>query len=235
MKPTKNMKKLIFFCFVTCLFGCPPAQKTETAEPTPSGCGKDTDCKGDRVCIRSTCQTPNPKDTGPRQGKWLTLGESAEEPETSTSLGVPGQKVAPTAALEEAVLAKMNAYRASQKLPPLASAKQLQEAAQNHSQEMFLLGYFSHQSPTAGMQTFLDRIKAAGATGFSTGGENIIYREGNLDDASLADALLKQWLDSPPHKANILSKEYFVTGLGFYRDGAKVWGTQVFVDRLSGM
>ena len=229
------MKKTILCLLFVSLFGCPPAKPIETAEPTPSGCGKDTDCKGERICIRSTCQTPTPKETGPRQGKWLTLGEPPEEPESNNGPGVPGQKVAPSAALEEAVLAKMNAYRASQKLPPLASAKPLQTAAQRHSEEMFKLGYFSHQSPTAGMQTFLERIKAAGASGFSTGGENIIYREGNVDDASLAEALLKQWLDSPPHKANILSKEYFVTGLGFYRDGAKVWGTQVFVDRVAGM
>jgi uncharacterized protein YkwD len=230
------MKKTLLLSLLLALLGCPPAAMVETAEPTPSGCGKDTDCKGERICIRSTCQTPSPKDNGPRQGKWLTLGEPIEDPEpTGGSPGVPGQKVAPSAALEDAVLAKMNAYRASQKLPPLASDKLLQTAAQMHSEEMFKLGYFSHQSPTSGMLTFLDRVKAVGATGFSTGGENIIYREGNVDDASLADALLKQWLDSPPHKANILSKEYFVTGLGFYRDGTKVWGTQVFVDRLAGM
>ena len=40
----------------TCLLlGCPPAATL------PSGCGKDTDCKGTRICVRSACIEPPPR------------------------------------------------------------------------------------------------------------------------------------------------------------------------------
>jgi uncharacterized protein YkwD len=116
---------------------------------------------------------------------------------------------------------------------PLKSEERLLAAARAHSEEMARLGYFSHQSPTRGLETFADRISAAEVTGFSTAGENIIYREGYLDDGDLADTLLTQWMDSPPHRANILSPDYRVTGLGIYRDGQRIWATQVFVDRVA--
>jgi uncharacterized protein YkwD len=229
------MRQILFLLLCAVILGCPPKNDTTIAEPTPSGCGKDTDCKGERICIASVCQTPPSKDTGPREGKWLTMADPEPDPKPPSGPGTPGEKVAPASALEDVVLAKMNELRAANKLSPLSASPKLQSAAKKHSEEMAKLGYFSHQSPTPGMKTFMDRVKATGADGFSTGGENIIYREDPAEMASLADALLDQWLKSPPHKANILSKDYFVTGLGFYREGNKVWGTQVFVDRLSGM
>jgi hypothetical protein len=41
----------------------PPAPAAPQASETPAtpcltGCGKDTDCKGDRICVKGTCQDP---------------------------------------------------------------------------------------------------------------------------------------------------------------------------------
>jgi hypothetical protein len=37
----------------------PAALETATpATPCFTGCGKDTDCKGDRVCVNGACQDP---------------------------------------------------------------------------------------------------------------------------------------------------------------------------------
>jgi outer membrane protein assembly factor BamB len=41
------------------LCGCPPASVL------PSGCGKDTDCKGTRVCIQHQCTDPPPRNADP--------------------------------------------------------------------------------------------------------------------------------------------------------------------------
>lgn len=235
------MKQILLLLTFFSLVGCLPTGN-QTNEATPSGCGKDTDCKGDRVCNQNVCQEPQPKSGKPREGRWLKDDEPEDNNETNENTNTappdpsrPGQKTTPTAALESAVLSKMNEYRASKGLSPLKVSSKLQEVARAHSEEMFNLGYFSHKSPTPGKETFIDRIKLSGLTGYSTGGENIIYREGISDEASLADVLLKQWLDSPPHKANILSPDYFATGLGFYRSEGRIWGTQVFVDRVAGM
>ena len=36
----------------------PDARGTAPARPAPAGCGKDTDCKGDRICVKGECVAP---------------------------------------------------------------------------------------------------------------------------------------------------------------------------------
>jgi hypothetical protein len=36
-----------------------PEAPTTAASPCLSGCGKDTDCKGDRICVKGSCQDPS--------------------------------------------------------------------------------------------------------------------------------------------------------------------------------
>ena len=36
----------------------PPPPPAAAGAPTPAGCGKDADCKGDRVCSQGQCVTP---------------------------------------------------------------------------------------------------------------------------------------------------------------------------------
>ena len=39
----------------------PPAPEPSPAAPPPAaGCGKDTDCKGDRICVKGECVEPSP-------------------------------------------------------------------------------------------------------------------------------------------------------------------------------
>jgi hypothetical protein len=38
-----------------------PGVSTTPATPCFTGCGKDTDCKGDRVCVSGACQDPTPR------------------------------------------------------------------------------------------------------------------------------------------------------------------------------
>jgi uncharacterized protein YkwD len=135
-------------------------------------------------------------------------------------------------AIEAFILQKINAARTKKGLKPLTQESRLLAAARDHSQEMAELNYFSHNSPTPGLENFIDRITAAGAKGFSTGGENIVFRQQEMSDAEMAEALFQQWMDSPGHKENILTEEFLVTGLGVFLSGSRCWATQVFVDQL---
>lgn len=36
----------------------PPEASATPATPCLTGCGKDTDCKGDRICVKGACQDP---------------------------------------------------------------------------------------------------------------------------------------------------------------------------------
>jgi outer membrane protein assembly factor BamB len=49
------MRRIAFFLLVAGTLGCPPAVTL------PSGCGKDVDCKGSRICVAHACVDPPPK------------------------------------------------------------------------------------------------------------------------------------------------------------------------------
>jgi uncharacterized protein YkwD len=86
-------------------------------------------------------------------------------------------------------------------------------AAAGHSRDMDEHDYFSHTSP--GGQTLLMRIQASGfipnANVGYTLGENIAW--GTLW-LGTPRAIVKAWMESPGHRANILNGSYRYTGIG---------------------
>ncbi|MCK6543088.1 CAP domain-containing protein [bacterium] len=158
---------------------------------------------------------------------------------------LPGDSLA-----EMEVWNQVNVERAKVKLPPLVWDKALRSAARQHSREMMALGYFSHTSPTASLKTVSDRVYRTGASDASLG-ENIALHSVDGGYRSIADQLMKQWMNSPGHRANILKAEFTHIGIGIasYKDsvikdtlirGAKTrlarytirhYGTQVFCER----
>jgi outer membrane protein assembly factor BamB len=66
--------------------GCPWTEATEAPAPRESGCTKDTDCKGDRICEAGVCVAPRPaepaasaKTPGPT-GAWTRGGPGGAGP-----------------------------------------------------------------------------------------------------------------------------------------------------------
>lgn len=98
----------------------------------------------------------------------------------------------------------INQFRVDNHLAPLAFSPALQRAAVSHSVLMASTGVFAHDSLFATMA----RFQACGEQS-SNGiiGENIAG--GNPDAA----ATVKQWLDSPEHRANILTSGFTDTGI----------------------
>jgi uncharacterized protein YkwD len=86
-------------------------------------------------------------------------------------------------------------------------------AAVGHSRDMDANDYFSHTSPSG--QTLLMRIQASGfipnANVGYTLGENIAW--GTLW-LGTPRAIVKAWMQSPGHRANILDGSYRYTGIG---------------------
>ncbi len=115
-------------------------------------------------------------------------------------------------ALVRATLCVLNAERSRHRLRPLRLNRRLSAAARRHSRAMARRRFFSHTSP--GGASFLDRIRA---TGYLTGarswaaGENIAYGSGSR---SSPRAIGRAWMNSPPHRANILSSSYRPIGIG---------------------
>ncbi len=115
-------------------------------------------------------------------------------------------------ALVRATLCVLNAERARHRLRPLRLNHQLSRAAQRHSHSMARHRFFSHNSLSGA--SFVDRIRG---TGYLSGahswtvGENIAYGSGSR---STPRAIGSAWMNSSPHRANVLSTSFRSIGIG---------------------
>ena len=127
------------------------------------------------------------------------------------------------------MLTQTNAQRVKIGLKPLTLDPRLSAAARLHALEMAQKNYFSHTSPTPSFETPTNRIHAAGSLDWGAG-ENIALNEEAV--ANVGATLMRQWMNSPPHRASILDKTYTHIGIGVYRDAAgRSYGVQNFVAR----
>jgi uncharacterized protein YkwD len=136
--------------------------------------------------------------------------------------------------------------RAEQKLPLFKHGIALNLMARRHSTEMSDLQFFDHFSPTPANHALGDRLKNVGLVNV-TAGENIAVLpakeigsghyithdaiDGNevwLDEATgkpvdyytyeaLAQTVVSQWKNSPPHWTNIIDKRFLYLGVGIAR------------------
>ncbi len=88
----------------------------------------------------------------------------------------------------------------------------LQAAAQTHAKDMKNNDYFEHN--TLDGQTPTDQIRSAGypLTGSWHTGQNIAMGQTTVEQ------VMNDWMNSPGHRANILSKNYREIGIGFYQN-----------------
>ena len=112
--------------------------------------------------------------------------------------------------LERDVLARINAQRGSRALRPLRISRGLDAAAAYHSREMGTQGFFEHESLNgAPFWKRIERFYPMGP-GTWTVGENIFWES---PDSSAASTV-REWMASPPHRANILAPEWRDIGIG---------------------
>lgn len=119
------------------------------------------------------------------------------------------------------VLTLVNQERAKVGAPALALHTGLQRAALLKSKDMADKNYFDHQSPTYGSP--YDLLRSQGIS-FSAAGENIAAGH------RTAESVMEGWMNSPGHRANILSSDFTHIGIGIYRGGSYgIYHTQLFI------
>jgi uncharacterized protein YkwD len=112
-----------------------------------------------------------------------------------------------------------NKARKENDLKPLTPDPRLFEAARKHSANMARQNKMDHILD--GKNPF-DRIKAAGYK-YGYAGENVAF--GNIP----IEETFKGWMDSPPHRKNILSPHFTQIGLGRVENAEGIaYYTQVF-------
>lgn len=105
----------------------------------------------------------------------------------------------------------VNGYRAAHGLPALSPDSQLEQAALQQAGYMAGAGRMEHT--TGRGKDFASRVKGSGISGAAA--ENIA--EGRMDLARLFD----MWMNSPPHRRNMLDARFTRFGLAYVRDGER--------------
>jgi uncharacterized protein YkwD len=103
---------------------------------------------------------------------------------------------------EAGLLVAMNQVRAAHGLAPLHADSTLQRAARAHSVDMLRHNYFSHGA-------FASRMHAFHAAGPFLG-ENLAWGEGSAGSPA---NIVRLWLASPEHRANLLRPGFSRVGL----------------------
>ena len=129
---------------------------------------------------------------------------AARSPETAQSVRVVRQM--PT--LEERVLAAINDVRHERGLPMLRLNPSLAATARQHSLSMAQQGFFSHSS--VGGSGFWSRVEGKYGGPRWRVGENLVWASPHLS----APQAVEMWLNSPPHRANLLAPIWREVGLG---------------------
>jgi uncharacterized protein YkwD len=143
-----------------------------------------------------------------------TSSDSSEPTESETS--IPKASEEGQNATEDAVVDIANQERAKSGCDPLTVDPKLARAAEDHSSDMAERDYFDHTTPEG--VNFADRIVNAGYP--TPGAENIAVGQQN------AEQVMKSWMESDGHRANILNCDLKTIGVGLAEDG--MYWTQDF-------
>ncbi len=120
---------------------------------------------------------------------------------------------------EQRLVQQLNQSRAEAGLPPLRVDDRLTKAARVHSQRMIDARTLGHVLP--GEEGVAERLADTGLH-FGRSGENVGYN-------SEFDKIQGAFMKSPPHRANILSPDYNLVGIGLVRgEDGLYWATQDF-------
>ncbi len=122
--------------------------------------------------------------------------------------------------LELVIYDRINQYRQSKNLPPLAFDPIVAATAKAHSEDMARKSILSHDG-------FHERFESVSeAMSVQSAAENVATNRGYADPEIIA---IQSWLESPGHHHNIVGR-YNTTGIGIVQNSrGEYYFTQIFV------
>ncbi|MFK4088616.1 CAP domain-containing protein [Kribbella sp. NPDC020789] len=192
-----------------------PRRTTPAPTPTPT-----------RTPTKAVTRTPKPT---PTRSSTAPSRDGTRKPTATPTHSATPRATKSTVASgspEAQVLTLTNAERAKAGCGPLRTNSALIKAAEAHASDMVDHHYFAHDSQD-GRSPF-DRMKAAGFKGGAMA-ENIAV------GYSSPAAVVKGWMNSPGHRANILNCSYTMLGVGYDSGQVKPeWGNGSWVQDFGG-
>lgn len=219
------MKKIIAVIMVLALcLAFSSCSKKRSDEPTideMSSTAEVTEVQS-QTEAESTTQEPTteaPQTQAPTKAVPQTQKPTQKTTQAPTQAPKPQAATPPKAitGFESEMLELCNQQRRANGKPDLTLNKTLCANAAVRAEEISRDDWFSHQRPDGTM------CFTAVTVDYMTCGENIAY------GTRTASATVASWMDSPGHRANILSDEFTQAGFGCYElDGVRYW-TQFFI------
>jgi uncharacterized protein YkwD len=143
----------------------------------------------------------------------LTPAAAQAKPAACASAHVAVVSSATVREAQDATLCLLNRARAQAGLPKLRMNERLSGSADAHSREMVRHRYFAHES-LDGTSPFTRMMRTHYVPHHAHSwelGENIGWGSATLAEPI---ALVRMWMHSPPHRANILSRQFHDIGIG---------------------
>jgi uncharacterized YkwD family protein len=190
-----DLSKLTYNNGIT--FNCPafggtvPVTKPNTGTTTKPSTGTTTKPSTGTTTKPSTGTT-----TKPSTGTTTKPSTGTTTPTTGTNLST----------FQSQVINLVNQERAKAGLSAVKSDALLTKVATEKARDMDVNHYFSHTSPTYGSP--FDMMRQFGVT-YSYAGENIASGQRTPQEVMTA------WMNSPGHRANILSRNFTKIGVGY--------------------
>lgn len=170
-----------------------------------------------------------PKESGNTKPDTINNGTPTNNESTSSEDTNSGSQTEASdsyiAEIEQAIFTRVNEERASAGLPALSYNNTMQHYARLKSKDMGDRSYFDHTNPEGKLIT--EQMKSDGVS-YKAWGENIAYISGVSGNVKLATQFMNNWMNSPGHRANILSSNFSSIGVGVYKIGNTYYATQEF-------
>lgn len=191
---------------------------TATASPTITASATRTPTvtpSRTRTPTRTPTQTPPPTESAtltmqPTEGAPTATSTLAQTPSTCTA--------SVDAGVEAQVVELVNTERVAQGLAAYSVDSRLMAAARVHATDMACNHFTSHTGSDG--SSVRDRVEAQGYA-WSWIGENY-YVTGNTENG--AQVAFDWWMNSTPHRNNLLSPNYTQFGVGYVYDAASDYG-----------
>ncbi|MEV6895910.1 CAP domain-containing protein [Amycolatopsis sp. NPDC051372] len=181
-----------------------PSSSTPGGIPAPgTGGAGGTPTSGSTAPTTSTSAGPGPTST-PASGTTGSGTPAPPKPDPKTTPTSTTQPRTTNPSMAGQVVDLVNDERAKAGCDPVAEESHLDQAAQDHSDDMSARNYFSHDTPEG--KHFDERIRDAGYS--KPGAENI------AKGATSAKQVMQLWMNSSGHRANILNCSLTKLGVG---------------------
>ncbi|MFE5890274.1 CAP domain-containing protein [Streptomyces sp. NPDC056462] len=146
-----------------------------------------------------------------------TIASTALLTTSASAAPATGAAAASATSMQKAVVQLTNAARRTAGCPALKIKPALHKAAQRHSADMAKHNYVGHIGSHG--STIVDRVEASGYTGWSALAENVAAVH------VTAAGVVKSWMNSPGHRANILNCSLEHVGVGYVKQAGSAHGT----------